>query len=116
MSIAEQIRSNAEVHGIAWAAKHAKKKGINISVVLYSLFNKYQEGNTIMAANKVFWWDAPKGYKAVKVNGHDCITDPCSGCAFLKESLCLKNSHVSCFKISRKDKQFVIFIKRENHA
>lgn len=41
MSIAEKIRSNAEVHGIAWAAKHAAKTGVNISVVRFALFGRY---------------------------------------------------------------------------
>lgn len=41
MSLSEQIRSNALVHGVAWAAKHAAKKGINISIVRFALFGKY---------------------------------------------------------------------------
>lgn len=41
MTQAEKIRSNASVHGIAWAAKHAKKQGVNISIVLFALFNRY---------------------------------------------------------------------------
>lgn len=41
MTIAEKIRSNADVHGIAWAAKQAAKQGVNISTVLYVLFGRY---------------------------------------------------------------------------
>jgi len=41
MTIAEKIRNNADVHGVAWAAKHAAKKGINISIVRFALFGKY---------------------------------------------------------------------------
>lgn len=41
MTIADKIRSNAEVHGVEWAAKHAAKQGVNISTVLYVLFGKY---------------------------------------------------------------------------
>lgn len=41
MSIAEKLRSNAEVHGVAWAAKWAARKGINISIVRYVLFGRY---------------------------------------------------------------------------
>lgn len=41
MSTAEKIRSNAEVHGVAWAAKWAASKGINISVVTFALFGRY---------------------------------------------------------------------------
>jgi len=36
-----KIRANAQAHGVAWAAKHAKKQGINISVVRFALFGKY---------------------------------------------------------------------------
>ena len=36
-----KIRSNAEVHGIEFAALEAKKAGINISTVLYVLFGHY---------------------------------------------------------------------------
>lgn len=41
MSIAEKVRSNAEVHGVAWAAAWAARKGINISVVRRALFGRY---------------------------------------------------------------------------
>lgn len=41
MTTAEKIRSNAEVHGVAWAANKAKAQGINISTVLFALFGKY---------------------------------------------------------------------------
>ena len=36
-----KIRSNAEVHGIEWAAKQAATKGINIDTVMFALFGKY---------------------------------------------------------------------------
>lgn len=41
MSTAEKIRSNAEVHGVAWAAKWAARNGINISTVRRALFGRY---------------------------------------------------------------------------
>lgn len=41
MSIAEKIKSNAEVHGVAWAAAWAAKRGINISTVRRALFGRY---------------------------------------------------------------------------
>lgn len=41
MSQAEKIRSNAEVHGVAWAAAHAARNGVNISTVRYVLFGRY---------------------------------------------------------------------------
>lgn len=41
MSIAERIRSNAAVHGVTWAARHARKNGINLSTVLFVLFGHY---------------------------------------------------------------------------
>jgi hypothetical protein len=41
MSMAEKIRSNAEVHGVAWAAKWAVKHGVNISTVRHVLFGRY---------------------------------------------------------------------------
>lgn len=37
----EIIRSNAEVHGVAHAARVAKKKGINIDDVFMALFGRY---------------------------------------------------------------------------
>lgn len=58
-----------------------------------------------MAANKTFWWDAPKGYKAVKSSIY------CDGCSFQKGCI-----DCPCTPSKRKDKQFVIFIKRENHV
>ena len=39
--MAEKIRSNAEVHGVAWAARWAARKGINISTVRMVLFGRY---------------------------------------------------------------------------
>lgn len=41
MSMAEKIKSNAEVHGVAWAAAWAARKGINISTVRKALFGRY---------------------------------------------------------------------------
>lgn len=41
MSQVEKIRSNAEVHGVAWAASNAARKGVNIDVVLFALFGRY---------------------------------------------------------------------------
>lgn len=37
----ERIRSNAEVHGVAWAAAWAAKRGVNISTVRRALFGRY---------------------------------------------------------------------------
>lgn len=64
-----------------------------------------------MAANKTFWWDAPKGYKAVKVSPAYC-----NGCAYSYKNYINECLNVACTPRKRKDKQFVIFIKRENHA
>lgn len=41
MSMAEHIKSNAEVHGVAWAAAWAAKRGVNISTVRKVLFGRY---------------------------------------------------------------------------
>jgi len=41
MSVAEKIKSNAEVHGVAWAAKWAASHGVNISTVRRALFGRY---------------------------------------------------------------------------
>lgn len=41
MSIADKLRSNAEVHGVSFAAQWAAKNRINISVVRYVLLGKY---------------------------------------------------------------------------
>ena len=41
MSTIEKIKSNAEVHGVKWAAAHAARKGINISIVRLALFGRY---------------------------------------------------------------------------
>lgn len=43
MTQAEKIRSNAAVHGVMWAAKHAAKQGVNIDIVLFALFGKYSQ-------------------------------------------------------------------------
>lgn len=41
MSTAEKIKSNAAVHGVAWAAKHAARVGVNISTIRFVLFGRY---------------------------------------------------------------------------
>lgn len=41
MTTAEKIRSNAEVHGVAWAAAKARRDGVNISTVMFALFGRY---------------------------------------------------------------------------
>lgn len=41
MTIAEKIKSNAEVHGIQWAAQWAAQHRINISTVRKALFGRY---------------------------------------------------------------------------
>lgn len=41
MSTAEKIKSNAEVHGVAWAARRARKDGVNISTIRFALFGRY---------------------------------------------------------------------------
>ena len=41
MTMAERIQSNADVHGVAWAAKWAAKHGVNISTVRRALFGRY---------------------------------------------------------------------------
>lgn len=63
-----------------------------------------------MAANKVFWWDAPKGFKAVKSSNIGCID-----CYMWKNSIPCPENHI-CISMKRKDRQAVIFIKRENHV
>lgn len=41
MSMIEKIKSNAEVHGVQWAAAWAHRKGVNISTVRFALFGRY---------------------------------------------------------------------------
>ena len=41
MTQAEKIKSNAQTHGIQWAAKQARKQGVNISTIRFVLFGKY---------------------------------------------------------------------------
>lgn len=41
MTVIEKIKSNAEVHGVAWAAQWAARRGINISTVRRALFGRY---------------------------------------------------------------------------
>lgn len=73
-----------------------------------------------MAANKIFWWDAPKGFKAVKADTPEgeSGSDPCNRCYFKYEYGCLGVDWrlTVCISEFRKDKQDVIFIKRENHV
>lgn len=38
-----KIRSNAEVHGVKFAAEVAARNGINIDTVLWVLFGKYSK-------------------------------------------------------------------------
>ena len=40
-TVVEKIRSNAEVHGTEYAAKRARKDGINMDTVYYALFGKW---------------------------------------------------------------------------
>lgn len=40
-TLADCIRDTAATHGVAWAAKHYAKRGINISVVRFALFGRY---------------------------------------------------------------------------
>lgn len=41
MTLAERIKSNADVHGVAWAAKWAARNSVNISTVRRALFGRY---------------------------------------------------------------------------
>lgn len=41
MTIADKLKSNAEVHGVAWAASWAARKGVNISIVRFVLLGRY---------------------------------------------------------------------------
>lgn len=41
MSMVERIKSNADVHGVAWAAEWAARNGVNISTVRRALFGRY---------------------------------------------------------------------------
>lgn len=68
-----------------------------------------------MAANNVFWWDAPKGFKAVACREFAANTALCFDC-FMYETLIPCPENHTCIASKRKDKQAVIFIKRENHA
>lgn len=40
-TVLEKIKQNAQVHGLAWAVKQAKKQGINFDTVYYCFFGKY---------------------------------------------------------------------------
>lgn len=68
-----------------------------------------------MAANKIFWWDAPKGYKAVACRIFQDNHPLCFDCFMWETGIpCPENN--TCIQQDRKDKQHVIFIKRENHV
>jgi len=41
MSMAEKIRSNMEVHGIAFAAAVARRNGVPFDTFYFTLFGKY---------------------------------------------------------------------------
>lgn len=66
-----------------------------------------------MARNKVYWWDAPKGYKAIlsKSNGNctHCVfdTDP-----FPWDRCGWKQGDMGCRKVDRTDGVYVDFVKR----
>lgn len=77
-----------------------------------------------MAANKVHWWDAPKGYKAIKGNGGG---PTCTECEFKDVGFpydeCDRSSSLEegessfwCDPTVRKDKTFVIFVKRQEKS
>lgn len=68
-----------------------------------------------MAANKVFWWVAPKGYKAVACREFVGTHPMCFGC-FMYETDIPCPEHHTCISKDRKDGQPIIFIKRENHV
>ena len=36
-----KIRSNANVHGVEWAARNAAQRGVNIDTVMFVLFGRY---------------------------------------------------------------------------
>jgi len=67
-----------------------------------------------MAANKVHWWKAPKGYKAIKCEG----THTCDNCAldalfWDNKSICdWDGPNFGCIPRYRKDGQGVNFIPR----
>lgn len=42
MSIAEKIRSNAEVHGLQWTVRWANQKRINPDTVIFVLTGRYR--------------------------------------------------------------------------
>lgn len=60
-----------------------------------------------MAANKVYWWDAPKGYKAVKAEWSQC-----KSCAIHPKKASLHTCNHPCTSKNRKDQQTVIFVPR----
>lgn len=68
-----------------------------------------------MAANKVFWWDAPKGFKAVACREFADNAALCFGCFMYETNIPCPYPH-TCVGKDRKDKQHVVFIKREHHA
>ena len=52
--------------------------------------------------------DAPKGYMAQQTIGWSC-----ERCAFYEKPFCLAPTH-PCLDVEREDKQFVIFVKKDN--
>lgn len=42
MSIAEQIKSNVEVHGLKWTVAWATRKRINPDTVIFTLTGRYR--------------------------------------------------------------------------
>lgn len=67
-----------------------------------------------MATNKIYWWDAPKGHKAVppikkgKCTGcvYEFDTSPFNNCDYLN------TGSFNCINDTRKDSQNVIFVPR----
>ena len=54
--------------------------------------------------------DAPIGCIAIKCLGNHCL---CDGCCFNIDSGCPLHSEIACYGLDRKDKEDVIFIKKE---
>lgn len=67
-----------------------------------------------MAANKVHWWKAPKGYKAVICEGiHTCDKCALDTLFWKNQSTCeWDGPNFGCISKNRKDKQNVNFILR----
>lgn len=41
VTLAALIRDTAAMHGVAWAAKHYARKGVNPDAVFFALFGRY---------------------------------------------------------------------------